>query len=73
MSNQKSRFFLAAGKNSDIRFFNINNGECFTGIETFCKELIAEIIELNDGSVLSYTKNGEIQIWKFDLNYVPIY
>ena len=66
-------FFLGGGKNHDIRFFNINNGECFTGIETFCKELIAEIIELNDGSVLSYTKNGEIQIWKFDLNYVPIY
>ena len=66
-------FFLGGGKNHDIRFFNINNGECFTGIETFCKELIAEIIELNDGSILSYTKNGEIQIWKFDLNYVSIY
>ena len=63
-------FFLAAGKNSDIRFFNINNGECFIGIETLFEELIDGIIVLNNGLILTYTKNGEIKIWTFDLNYI---
>ena len=40
-------FFLGGGKNNDIRFFNIHNGECFRGIETKSEKLIAGIIELN--------------------------
>lgn len=66
-------FFLAGGKNNDIRFFNINNGECFRGIETHGEKLIAGIIELNNGSILSYTNKGEVRIWEFCLNYYSIY
>ena len=66
-------FFLAGGKNNDIRFFNIHNGECFRGIETHGEKLIAGIIELNNGSILSYTNKGEVRIWEFCLNYYSIY
>ena len=66
-------FFLAGGKNNDIRFFNIHNGECFRGIETHGEKLIAGIIEINNGLILSYTNKGEVRIWEFCLNYNSIY
>ena len=73
MSNKKSRFFLGGGKNNDIRFFDINNGNCFRGIVNKSKALISGIIQLNNDSILTYTYLGEVKIWEFDLNYKSIY
>ena len=66
-------FFLGGGKNNDIRFFDINNGNCFRGIVNKSKALIYGIIQLNNDSILTYTYLGEVKIWEFDLNYKSIY
>ncbi len=57
--------FLVGGESGDIRIYRNDNYECIQEIEEAHNDDINGFIELQDGSIASFSWDETIKIWSF--------
>ncbi len=60
---EEKGIFLIGGRSKDIKIYRSDNYECIKTIKDIHNEYIKGIIELNDGSIASFSRDMKIKIW----------
>jgi len=57
--------FIVGGKSKDIKIYRNDNYECIQTIQNAHNDNILGFLELNDGTIISYSADKTIKVWSF--------